>query len=237
MLVVEDDEAIREAVAELLEHAGYAVQQAKDGLDALEHFEHHAPDAIVLDLMLPRLSGWEFLERSRTAREHSSVPVLILSALDAQPHRLGTSGASAWLTKPVEAEHLLKTIAELLTERAPRVLVIDDEPIIRELLVEHIGDEGYIVDSARTIAQARAYMRLRRPDLIVLDLMLPGNTGWDFLRERQADPLLTAIPVVVISAAPRERLDLATELGADALLSKPFDLGEVTALVRRFVSC
>jgi CheY-like chemotaxis protein len=65
--------------------------------------------------------------------------------------------------------------------------------------------------------------------------MLPDKTGWAFLRERQLDPVLSAIPVVVISAATRERLEQAGQLGADALLSKPFDLSDVTQVVRQFL--
>jgi CheY-like chemotaxis protein len=118
--------------------------------------------------------------------------------------------------------------------RGLRVLVIDDERIIRELLVEHLSDEGYVVDAAQTIAEARARIAVARPELIVLDLMLPDHTGWDFLRARQLDPPLLRIPVVVISAATRERMEQAAELGADALLSKPFDLSDVSALVHRF---
>jgi DNA-binding response OmpR family regulator len=236
VLIVEDDGPIRQTLVAVLEHAGYAVRQASDGLDALELLEDQAPDAIVLDLTLPRLSRWQFLERARPVLERSGVPVLILSALDPQSRALEATGAAAWLTKPVETDQLLAAIDALIRVRAPRVLVIDDERIIRELLVEHIADDGYAVDSAQTIIEARARMRVARPDLIVLDLMLPDQTGWDFLRERLLDPLLSAIPVVVISAATRERLELASQLGANALLSKPFDLSDVTALVRSYVA-
>jgi CheY-like chemotaxis protein len=65
--------------------------------------------------------------------------------------------------------------------------------------------------------------------------MLPGRSGWDFLRDRQADPLLASIPVLVVSAAPRERLAEAQALGADAFLSKPFDLDVLSAVVQTVV--
>ena len=71
--------------------------------------------------------------------------------------------------------------------------------------------------------------------MIVLDLMLPGRSGWDFLRERSATAQLAAIPVLVISAAPHALLLEAKELGADAFLSKPFDLDALSTLVRSFV--
>lgn len=120
-------------------------------------------------------------------------------------------------------------------ERLPRVLVIDDERIIRELLVEHLAEEGFGVDSADSISRATACIALQPPDVIVLDLMLPDRTGWEFLRDRPGDPRLMGIPVVVISAAMPERLLLAAQLGADALLSKPFDLEQLTSVLRSFV--
>jgi len=122
-------------------------------------------------------------------------------------------------------------------ESRPRVLVIDDERIIRELLVEHLTEEGFGVDAADTIARGRVCMRESgRPDVIVLDLMLPERTGWEFLRDRRENPLLARIPVVVISATTPDRLVLAAQLGADAQLSKPFDLDQLTEVVRSFVA-
>lgn len=118
---------------------------------------------------------------------------------------------------------------------SPRVLVVDDEPIIRELLEQHLLDEGFVARSAGTIAAAYAIIRQQRPDAIVLDLMLPARSGWDFLRDRATDPDLSTIPVLVISAAAHARLDDAGHLGADALLSKPFDLDELTAVLHNFV--
>ncbi|HTD79917.1 MAG TPA: response regulator, partial [Chloroflexota bacterium] len=94
--------------------------------------------------------------------------------------------------------------------------------------------EGYVVETVDSIAEGLGRIANRQPDVILLDLMLPRLDGWTFLRQRQDDPALTAIPVLVISAAPQQRLLEAKELGADAFLSKPFDLGVLNALVRSF---
>ena len=91
-----------------------------------------------------------------------------------------------------------------------------------------------MVETVDSIAEGLERIANRQPDVILLDLMLPRLDGWTFLRQRQDDPALTAIPVLVISAAPQQRLLEAKELGADAFLSKPFDLGVLNALVRSF---
>src|SRR5207302_2550929 len=120
------------------------------------------------------------------------------------------------------------------SSRRPSVLVIEDEHAIRVMLHEHLDHEGYAVETVDSIAEGLERIANHQPDVILLDLMLPRLDGWTFLRQRQDDPALTGIPVLVISAAPQQRLLEAKELGADAFLSKPFDLGVLNALVRSF---
>jgi CheY-like chemotaxis protein len=109
------------------------------------------------------------------------------------------------------------------------VLVDEDEPLIRDLIVEHLAGEGFEPEPVRSIGEARARLAAARSGLIVLDLMLPGQSGLDFLRERATDPLLAEIPVLVASAAAQDSLLEAKRLGADAFLSKPFDLQALSA--------
>jgi DNA-binding response OmpR family regulator len=151
----------------------------------------------------------------------------------------------AWLTKPVDHDSFLSTVEDLLrtpaplpparanqsAHRRPRVLVIEDERVIREVIIEHLVDEGFAPEPAANMAEARSRLRIEHPWLILLDLMLPGQNGWVFLRERRHDPVLSNIPVLVISAAAKEELLEAKKLGADAFLSKPFDLGALSTLV------
>ena len=249
MLVVEDDSPIRAMLADLLDDAGYAVLQAGDGFEALQQLRQTRPDLIVLDLMLPGMSGWQFLERARTQLERANIPVLILSAIQGKgdyPQALGVAG---WLTKPLDVGRFLGAVDRLAipTRRdrrspagthapgAARVLVIEDEPLIRDLIVEHLADQGIEPEPAGSIAEARARLAIDPPALIMLDLMLPGQSGLDLLRERTTDPLLAGIPVLVVSAAAQDSLLEAKRLGADAFLSKPFDLQALSALVASLI--
>src|SRR5437868_985811 len=81
VLIVEDESPIRGMLADLLSDAGYAVLEAADGVEALHQLKAARPDLIVLDLMLPGMSGWQFLERSRKQLEQRNIPVVILSAI------------------------------------------------------------------------------------------------------------------------------------------------------------
>jgi len=125
-------------------------------------------------------------------------------------------------------------VAELRSVH-PRVLVVEDESPIRDLVTDSLEEEGYGLEVAASVEEAELRIAEEPPDLIVLDLRLPGRSGWDFLRQRHDDPKLAAIPVLVLSAAPEDRLLEAKELGADGFLSKPFDLDILGALVRSYV--
>ena len=110
----------------------------------------------------------------------------------------------------------------------PTIIVVDDEYDIREMIAEALVLDGYCVHTARNGKVALGQARLNRPDLIVLDLMMPVMNGWQFLEAQQEDPDLADIPIVVVTAA----LDAQVE-GAAMLLRKPFDLDTLLKAVAR----
>ncbi len=109
------------------------------------------------------------------------------------------------------------------------MLVVDDERDIREAVSEVLKDEGYEVVDARDGAEALDQLRARHPDLVLLDLMMPGMNGWEFCAARNREPGLSAIPVIVISALGR-----VSGLDAQAFLQKPFELDALVSAVRRY---
>ena len=109
-----------------------------------------------------------------------------------------------------------------------RVLIVDDELDIRETIAELLRLEGHEPFEAADGEQALVRCRQLRPDLVLLDLMMPGMNGWDFRKAQLRDPAIAAIPVVVVSAVARNR-----DIPADGFLQKPFGLDDLLALVRR----
>ncbi len=111
------------------------------------------------------------------------------------------------------------------------VLVVDDDSGIRDSLAECLASEGYLVDLAQNGAEAIERVRERRPNLIVVDLLMPVMNGYQFLAQLRADPATGGIPVVLMTGAtPRAGQPLPA---ADALLPKPFELEDLLAAVRR----
>ncbi len=108
-----------------------------------------------------------------------------------------------------------------------RVLVIDDDSDIRDAVTEVLAFEGHEVFTAAEGEQGLVRCRLVKPDLVLLDLMMPGMNGWDFLRALRRDEAIAGTPVVVVSALGR-----VPELPVAGFLPKPFGLDALVALVR-----
>ena len=118
--------------------------------------------------------------------------------------------------------------AAVRSRAAPLILVVDDEYDIRDLIAEALTLDGYDVNTASNGKVALQLAQENRPDLIVLDLLMPVMSGWEFMEARRGDAELTAIPVVVVTAS----FDYEVQ-GAAALLRKPFDLETLLTLVAR----
>jgi CheY-like chemotaxis protein len=115
---------------------------------------------------------------------------------------------------------------------APCVLVVDDDPSIRRLIVAALKRDGYDFLEASNGREALDLMRDRHPAAVVLDLMMPLVSGWDVLQERMREPLLRTIPVIIVSANRDPDIANAVDKGICAFLPKPFDIGALSALVK-----
>jgi DNA-binding response OmpR family regulator len=133
ILVVDDDESVRESLKKVLEGAGYEVVLAAGGLEAAVRFEPGQFDLLLLDLVLPNQSGWDVFER--LTRRRPLVPVIIITGLPNQRITASMAGAGALFEKPIEPAALLERIAELLAEPTERRL---------ERLCGKVEDTSYV---------------------------------------------------------------------------------------------
>ena len=114
VLVVDDDEDIRESFADVLQDEGYCVAAAENGAAALEYLAKNAlPSIIVLDLMMPVMSGAEFRERQLAEPRYASVPVIVMSAADRGSQIATEMNASGFIAKPARVDQLISAIARL----------------------------------------------------------------------------------------------------------------------------
>lgn len=112
ILVVDDDAEIRDTLTSLLQHEGYTVLRAENGVQALEQLRRDHPNVMLLDLMMPVMSGWEVLEELEESGELGRIPIIVVSAMCAP-------GARACLRKPVDLEELLAVVGRCCRGQAP----------------------------------------------------------------------------------------------------------------------
>ncbi len=215
VLVIDDDPTSHDLVARHLGSSSCHVLSAFSGPEALRIVETITPDVIALEVVLPGMDGWEVLARLRANPNLAAVPVVMMSMLPDVGGRAVGLGADAFITKPLDRALLLQHVHRLVGESRKRILVVDDEPDARELVRRALLPAGHLVDEVADGASALAYLRRQRPDLILLDLMMPEMDGFEVIRELQGDPELAKIPLVVLtgmalSEADRRRLASAS---------------------------
>jgi len=213
ILVVEDDPRSADLLRIILEGAGHTVVVARDGVEGLELARRLSPAAIVLDVLLPRLDGWELLARLKRDPATSGLPVVIVSMLDERGAGFAL-GAAEYLVKPVDRDALLGALAQWtdLPGDGRTVVAIDDDPRDLELVEAALTPHGWSVLRATSGEEGVELVRRERPSVVLLDLLMPGVDGFEVVERLRADPDLTDVPIVVLTSmdmtpAQRARLN------------------------------
>ncbi len=204
ILVVEDDHMAAELLTVYLTSAGYNVIVASDGEDAIKKAKEFHPFLITLDIMLPRIDGWDVLSELKNFPDTADIPVVIVSIIDNR--ELGYSlGATEYLIKPVSREKLINTVNSCISDKktkdkSMKILVVDDDVNAVKYMSAVLESEGFDVLKAYS---GRAGINLainNSPDLIILDLMMPEVSGFDVVEKLRVHPTAKKIPIIVCSA-------------------------------------
>ncbi|MFC3651669.1 response regulator [Dyella humi] len=201
VLVVDDDPDACQLIRNALERDGVSVISASSGEQALALTRSARPAVMVLDILLGDMSGWDVLAAVRADPEHSELPVIVCTVTDPE-QRTGLLGVVEHLTKPFDRAHLSRLVQRLVgSAKSSQVLVVDDDDLYREKLAVALRQEGHWVDAAHDGQRALAAMRERVPDLVLLDLVMPGMDGLSVIEVMRADPVLAPVPIVLVTAA------------------------------------
>jgi len=181
----------------MLSREGFRVATAAGGEEGLALARSLQPDAITLDVLMPGLDGWAVLSALKGDAATAAIPVVMLTMLD--DRNLGFAlGATEYLTKPVDRERLLAVLRP--GRRDLPVLVVDDDPVLRDLLRRMLEREGYSVVEAGNGRAALEEVRARAVGAVLLDLMMPEMDGFEFLEELRRDGERRDVSVIVITA-------------------------------------
>jgi PAS domain S-box-containing protein len=210
ILVCDDDPDTLTVVGGMLRAQGYRAIGVQTGQEAVERAVSEQPAAVLLDLAMPGMDGWETLVALKSRPETHGIPVLILSGLE----RTGiepADGTDAWMTKPITADLLHDMLERVLGRRPgpPRVLVVEDDASLAGILADGLAASGVETRHADTSARAIALTDEVDPDLLLLDLTLAAGSGLevvDWMRERDQ---LQRVPIVIYSGRDLNELDAA----------------------------
>ena len=198
ILVIDDDPDVISLITQEIEEEGYEVVGATRALEGIEKARQLGPHAITLDIMMPGMDGWEAISHLKGDPQTRDIPLIVVSIIDNRD--LGFRlGADEYLVKPVDKEALLGVLRRY-QERGHQLLVADDDPNVVELVRQLLEEEGWSVRSAADGQETLEEIARQRPDVLLLDLMMPVMDGFETLQRLRDDPETRNLPVVIITA-------------------------------------
>ena len=250
-------------MAYLLKAFGHEAVEANEGADGIEKARCEKPDLILLDIHMPRMDGYEVARILNSDPQCSQIPIVAVTALAmvGDRERILASGFSGYIAKPLDPEafstqvqgflgaghapaiprgaHLDKKISTATSSPRKKiavVLFVDNTQTNIDLVRSTLEPSGYELFAALSAKEGLVLARRTKPDLILSDVHMPHQDGYDFLRMVQADPALAKIPFVFLSASvwsTREQQQ-ALVRGAAKFISRPIDPG---ALLSELEDC
>ena len=201
ILVIDDEQTVRDLMRRFLAREGFDVVTAHDGEEGLALARQLHPALITLDVLMPGLDGWSVLQALKADPELAEIPVVMLTIVD-EKNKGYALGASEYVTKPIDRERLRALLARFCEPGAERrALVVEDDEDTRRWLHHALEREGWQVSQASNGREALECLGEAPVDVILLDLMMPEMDGFEFLAERRKSQTLFRIPVIVVTAA------------------------------------
>ena len=238
VLVAEDDRPTSEIFTINLVNSGYSVAHAYDGIETVEKAKSLKPFAILLDIMLPRKDGWEVLSDLKSLKDTKNIPVIIASIIDNKD--LGFAlGATDYLIKPIDKETLIHTLSQftLTSKRKKRqvnILLVDDDPVIHKMIEKLLVGEGFNLVHAYNGEEGLRMAIELKPDLILLDLIMPDIDGFEVAENIKKHPISAQIPIFIITSKDltvEERLRLSGNIER-IIGKKAFSAEELSRSIR-----
>jgi signal transduction histidine kinase/CheY-like chemotaxis protein len=199
ILVIDDDPSVLDLTERFLTREGFSVVTANGGREGLRLARELHPAAITLDVMMPDIDGWTVLAAIKGDPELADIAVVLLTIVDDR-HRGFSLGATDYMVKPVDRERLTRLLRKICHAAGAHALLVEDDQLTRRSMRQAIEQDGWKVSEAENGRAALARLADARPDIIVLDLVMPEMDGFEFLVEMRARSEWRSIPVVVVTA-------------------------------------
>ncbi len=202
VLVIDDDPDAVYLLQESLNPHEFEINGTRNGHDGLRQAREQHPQAILLDIIMPGADGWQVLHDLKEDPATANIPVILLTILDkkALGFRLG---AAAYLLKPLDPVAVREALNKVICQddrQQKHVLVVDDDPNIAEMLRQFLPEAEFKLDSAPDGVAGLEAIAASRPDILLLDIIMPRLDGFGVIESLRADPATRDLPIIVISA-------------------------------------
>jgi len=227
VLIVDDDQDIREIIKIELTNDGFQVTEASNGKSAVEIAKKEKPDLITLDIMMPGIDGLETAKLLKENPETKDIPIIILSVL-AQDKKEYIQGIADYVSKPFKPDDLLSRIKHTLNETTnhKNILVVDDEPDVIDIITICLKDKNFSIVGAKDGQEALEKLKIFTPDLIITDIGMPRINGFELVKQLKKNPKFNKIPVIILTGTfiTKDDKNYGIVLGASRYLTKPFTI-------------
>lgn len=243
VLLVDDSELIHKHTVPMLVEAGYRVEEAWNGKEALAHIADSRPDLVLSDVEMPEMDGFTLCRTLKEQEGTSSIPVVICSSLGetADLEKGFDAGADDYLVKPVVPEELISRLHALLATRMisarEHVLVVDDSAAVRHLVADCLRRQGFRIETAVDGQDGLDKAVAEPPDLVLTDYDMPRMTGFQFVHALRRDDTTRDVPIVMLTARDTKRDQAQMRAaGLTSYLVKPFSTDKCIAIVERVLA-
>jgi len=249
ILIIEDEKILLDVLSKKIKDENFNVITAKDGEDGLAKIKKNKPDLILLDMLLPKVDGYEVLKSMK--KDGINTPVVIVSN-SGQPVDIDRAiklGACDYLIKTefepkevidkIRSCLIIKQDNGLVKHDSKVILVIEDDKFLRDLCIKQFSQMGFQVDFSGDGVEGMRKIINNKPDLVLLDIIIPGIEGFELLRKVRAheDKLVARIPIIVLSNLGQETdIEKAKSLGAnDYLIKAHFSIEDIANKVKKYL--
>ncbi len=204
ILAIDDDPEVLDLLQRSLGEDGYKVVGTQDSEEGLRLARELSPIAITLDVLMPKMDGWETLKNLKSMPETTDIPVIIISIVDNLEYGFSL-GAADYVVKPVDCQLLMKKLRRLTGKR---VLVVDDDREVVELVSRALQESGHLVEEAYDGQEALHKLDSFQPDVMILDLIMPDMDGFQVITHLKSEPSAGKIPIIILTAkdlSPEDR--------------------------------
>lgn len=208
VLIIEDEPRAAELLVNYIRPEGFRALCAPDAVQAGRVASELDPDVVVVDLSMPSSQEWRMIRELRAQSRLEKTPIVIISVTE-ETDEARALGVEAHLTKPVGKRQLLDAISKAVTGHPDRrnILVVDDEPMARELLGAILQEAGYTPVLAPGGDAALTAVEQALPAAVILDLIMPGMSGFELLSHLKERPEWSGVPVIVLTGIELNRGD------------------------------